>query len=90
MCNIKSVQKFLAFECMLSNFNAKSTHFLMLIHFLLLAAFNKAKSTFGKVDVLINNAGILNENQWKKMIEVNFVSMKCYFLIIFLIDKLCY
>lgn len=46
-----------------------------------IAVFNKAKSAFGRIDVVINNAGILNENQWRRMIEVNVVSTKCYFLI---------
>lgn len=56
------------------------------LSFIKIAAFNKAKSAYGKIDVVINNAGILNENQWKKMIEVNFVSMKYYFSVIFLIS----
>ena len=53
--------------------------------FVQIAAFNKAKSTFGRIDVIINNAGILNEKQWKRMIEVNFVSTKHCCLTIFLI-----
>lgn len=39
------------------------------------AAFKKARSTFGGIDVVINNAGILNESQWKRMIEVNFIGV---------------
>lgn len=40
--------------------------------------FELAKLSHGRIDVVINNAGILNENQWKRMIEVNFVSIRFF------------
>lgn len=41
-----------------------------------LAAFETAKSSFGRIDLLVNNAGMLNEHEWERMIEVNFVSIE--------------
>ncbi|GFS84311.1 15-hydroxyprostaglandin dehydrogenase [Nephila pilipes] len=35
-------------------------------------AFDKVISTFGRIDMLVNNAGIINEKNFQKMIEVNF------------------
>ncbi|KFM64614.1 15-hydroxyprostaglandin dehydrogenase [NAD(+)], partial [Stegodyphus mimosarum] len=39
------------------------------------AAFDKTIKTFGRIDLLINNAGILNEHEWKRVIDVNFVGV---------------
>uniref|UniRef100_A0A8D7ZEN5 15-hydroxyprostaglandin dehydrogenase [NAD(+)] n=1 Tax=Leptochiton asellus TaxID=211853 RepID=A0A8D7ZEN5_9MOLL len=36
-------------------------------------AFDKVKSTFGRVDVLVNNAGIVNEVDWRTVVNVNLV-----------------
>lgn len=30
--------------------------------------------TFGGIDILCNNAGILNESTWEKMVSINLVS----------------
>ncbi|PVD19631.1 hypothetical protein C0Q70_20121 [Pomacea canaliculata] len=38
------------------------------------AAFQRAVSKFGTVDIYVNNAGIMNENTWEKMIAVNVMS----------------
>ncbi|CAG9765090.1 unnamed protein product [Ceutorhynchus assimilis] len=35
------------------------------------AAFNKAFSTFKTLDIVINNAGILNDAQWEKQVALN-------------------
>ncbi|XP_035824263.1 15-hydroxyprostaglandin dehydrogenase [NAD(+)]-like [Aplysia californica] len=37
------------------------------------AAFKEAVSTFGRVDVMVNNAGILTEPEWEKTIQINFL-----------------
>lgn len=37
------------------------------------AALQKAVDTFGKLDILCNNAGILNESDWEKTVSVNLV-----------------
>ncbi|BFZ06973.1 hypothetical protein BsWGS_10011 [Bradybaena similaris] len=38
-------------------------------------AFAQAVTEFGHVDVLVNNAGIMNEARWELMIAINFTSM---------------
>ncbi|XP_041657741.1 15-hydroxyprostaglandin dehydrogenase [NAD(+)] isoform X2 [Cheilinus undulatus] len=35
------------------------------------AALQKAVETFGGIDILCNNAGILNENTWEKTVSIN-------------------
>lgn len=39
-------------------------------------AFQKVAETFGGMDIFCNNAGILNEIEWQKMISINLVR-KC-------------
>nr|CAI5833676.1 unnamed protein product [Callosobruchus analis] len=39
------------------------------------AAFQLAKSTFGVLNIVINNAGILNDAQWELEIAINCVSI---------------
>ncbi|XP_047235338.1 15-hydroxyprostaglandin dehydrogenase [NAD(+)] [Girardinichthys multiradiatus] len=39
------------------------------------AAFQKTKETFGGIDILCNNAGILNETKWEKTVSINLVSV---------------
>lgn len=36
-------------------------------------AFQRTVDTFGQLDIVINNAGINNEKNWGKTIEVNLV-----------------
>ncbi|XP_034033831.1 15-hydroxyprostaglandin dehydrogenase [NAD(+)]-like [Thalassophryne amazonica] len=38
------------------------------------AAFQKAVETFGGIDIMCNNAGILNEAQWEKCVSINLMS----------------
>ncbi|XP_071036590.1 15-hydroxyprostaglandin dehydrogenase [NAD(+)] [Parasteatoda tepidariorum] len=38
-------------------------------------AFERTKQLFGRIDVVVNNAGIVNELEWKKMIEVNLIGV---------------
>lgn len=37
------------------------------------AAFLKAAEAFGGIDILFNNAGILNEDMWEKTVSINLV-----------------
>lgn len=37
------------------------------------AAFQKTAETFGGIDILCNNAGIMNETAWEKTISINLV-----------------
>ncbi|XP_043996429.1 15-hydroxyprostaglandin dehydrogenase [NAD(+)] isoform X2 [Gambusia affinis] len=39
------------------------------------AAFKKTVETFGGIDILCNNAGILNETSWEKTISINLMSV---------------
>jgi 15-hydroxyprostaglandin dehydrogenase (NAD) len=39
-------------------------------------AFKETVKKFGDVDIVINNAGIFNEKQWKCAVSVNVVSSK--------------
>jgi 15-hydroxyprostaglandin dehydrogenase (NAD) len=36
-------------------------------------AFRQTKETFGTVDIVVNNAGILDEDHWDRMVDVNVV-----------------
>ncbi|XP_070581460.1 15-hydroxyprostaglandin dehydrogenase [NAD(+)]-like [Ptychodera flava] len=36
------------------------------------AAFEKTVNYYGRLDIVCNNAGILNESQWEKMIDINY------------------
>ncbi|XP_032818434.2 15-hydroxyprostaglandin dehydrogenase [NAD(+)] isoform X2 [Petromyzon marinus] len=38
-------------------------------------AFNKTKSHFGAIDIVINNAGINNEAEWEKTFNINLVAV---------------
>ncbi|KAM6907464.1 15-hydroxyprostaglandin dehydrogenase [NAD(+)] [Xenentodon cancila] len=39
------------------------------------AAFQKAVETFGRIDILCNNAGILNESTWEKTVSINLIGV---------------
>ncbi|XP_046358931.2 15-hydroxyprostaglandin dehydrogenase [NAD(+)]-like isoform X3 [Haliotis rufescens] len=39
------------------------------------SSFQKAVSHFGRIDVLVNNAGIVSEKDWEKCINVNFMGV---------------
>ena len=40
----------------------------------LLESYEKVETILGKLDIVVNNAGILTEVNWKKMIDVNLVN----------------
>ena len=40
-----------------------------------LETFQRAIQTFGSIDILINNAGILNDRFWELEVDINFVSL---------------
>lgn len=53
--------------------------------FELLAAFKTAISVFGQVDIVVNNAGILDDKDYEKEVRVNVVSTTILFIIFFYI-----
>jgi 15-hydroxyprostaglandin dehydrogenase (NAD) len=36
-------------------------------------AFKETKETFGCIDIVVNNAGITDEEHWEKMVDINVV-----------------
>lgn len=46
---------------------------LIIFYVLILDAFEKTINKFKHLDIVINNAGILNELQWEKCIAINLV-----------------
>jgi 15-hydroxyprostaglandin dehydrogenase (NAD) len=41
-------------------------------------AFRKTKETFGTIDVVVNNAGILGDDRWERAIKINVVRGQSY------------
>ena len=37
------------------------------------SAFERTKEEFGGIDIVCNNAGILKEAEWRKMLDINLV-----------------
>ncbi|GFU04523.1 hypothetical protein NPIL_635151 [Nephila pilipes] len=37
--------------------------------------FKQVISTFGRIDLVVNNAGLVDEHDWKKMIDINFIGV---------------
>lgn len=37
--------------------------------------FSKVKQSFGNIDIMCNNAGIIHEKNWEKMIDINLIAM---------------
>lgn len=56
------------------NANIRNLRIFLFLFFL--DAFKKTIDTFGKINIVINNAGVMNEylNSWELTIDLNFVS----------------
>lgn len=39
------------------------------------SAFARTKEEFGGIDIVCNNAGIRNEKEWRKMVDINLVRL---------------
>ncbi len=37
--------------------------------------FKRANETLGRIDITVGNAGIINEHEWEKCIDINLVSV---------------
>jgi NAD(P)-dependent dehydrogenase (short-subunit alcohol dehydrogenase family) len=42
-------------------------------------AFQKTIETFGTLDIVVNNAGIFNESEWEKEVDINLVGHICLY-----------
>ena len=42
-------------------------------HVFVTEAFQRTTETFGTLDIVVNNAGILDENEWEKQVDINLV-----------------
>jgi len=42
-------------------------------HVFVAEAFQKTTETFGTLDIVVNNAGILDEIDWEKQVDINLV-----------------
>lgn len=51
---------------------------LLILKILLLESFRTTISTFGHLDIVINNAGIMNDRFWELEVDINLVSI--YFI----------
>jgi 15-hydroxyprostaglandin dehydrogenase (NAD) len=54
------------------------------LHFMTLfvsEAFQRTIETFGTLDIVVNNAGILNESEWEKEVDINLVGHICLYCI---------
>lgn len=58
------------------SFKSKKNEILCCMKFgnnLFLDAFEKVVETFNQIDILVNSAGIVNEIEWERMIQINLV-----------------
>lgn len=46
------------------------------------ACFDKAIESFGTLDIIINNAGIMNDVDWEPMVDINYVSHALFIIFI--------
>jgi hypothetical protein len=58
------------YENEFSNFFAKK-------NFFRLGAFRMAEETFKRIDIVINNAGVFDEVNWQRNVDINFVRELC-------------
>ena len=56
-------------------------------HLTLAGAFTKVKEELGQLDIVCNNAGILDESQWRKCVDVNLVSLKFSTCLLCFLDR---
>jgi NAD(P)-dependent dehydrogenase (short-subunit alcohol dehydrogenase family) len=45
-------------------------------------AFNKTKDTFGTIDIVVNNAGIIDEDHWDRMVDINVVQITWVYFVL--------
>lgn len=49
--------------------------FYLIVIIYLTEVFRKTKDTYGQLDLVVNNAGIVNEKNWQQCIDVNLVTI---------------
>ena len=46
-----------------------------LFYFLLTGVFSSSKDAFGQIDIVVNNAGGINERDWEQTLQLNLVNI---------------
>ena len=54
------------------------------------SAFARTKEEFGGIDIVCNNAGMLNEEQWRLLVDLLLVLWQLYYYDIIIIDCVFY
>ena len=53
---------------------------IIIIIIIIKEAFSRILSLWGRLDIVCNNAAVLDEDDWNKTLNTNLVSFNCFFL----------
>ena len=57
--------------------------------FVILESFKTTIATFGHIDIVINNAGIMNDRFWELEVDINLVSKILFYLFFAFVYRVC-